>query len=222
MAWPQVAGRAKSLPAMPKRAPIYWPGFMSASPTTASDSSHQPEESLTNGGHQSWRKVFAPLSDDIEDPRVAARLRARQIGSVLNVSPVASAANAINALVVLIIFWRSEHRMVALVWALLVFGVAVRILQVWRRQRKGVERASASQRAISRATVNAAILGLLWAVMPVVLLPTADAGQRLLLATLVTGMICAGGFALSATPMAGTVYVALLGLGSALALLLSR
>ena len=195
---------------------------MSASPTTASDSSHHPDEPLTDGGHQSWRKVFAPLADDIEDPRVAARLRARQIGSVLNVSPVASAANAINALVVLIIFWRSEHRMVALVWALLVFGVAVRILQVWRRQRKGVERASASQRAISRATVNAAILGLLWAVMPMVLFPAADAGQRLLLATLVTGMICAGGFALSATPMAGTVYVALLGLGSALALLLSR
>ena len=58
----------------------------------------------------------------------------------------------------------------------------------------------------------------LWALLPLSLFAGLDAEAQFFVGMVTTGMICAGGFALSTVPVAATAWVALLGTGSVAAL----
>ena len=74
-------------------------------------------------------------------------------------------------------------------------------------------------RSKRRATREAAWLGLLWGALPALVFPTASTDLQFLLGMVITGMLCAGGFALSSTPAAATAYVGALFAGAMLAVL---
>ncbi len=157
------------------------------------------------------------LADHLCDEQVAASIRARQLNAVLRLAPLTMLANAANVLLIVAVFWPvSDHRFL-LVWAGAVGVVVVRGMRLWWRVRRTGARRNASPRALRRATWHSAILATLWAVLPVVLFPGADGAHQLLVAVIVTGMMCAGGFALATTPAAGTVFVLILGMGAATA-----
>jgi diguanylate cyclase (GGDEF)-like protein len=155
---------------------------------------------------------------------LAARFRHRQLHAVLRITPLAMVANMLNVGIVLTAFWGSAHRVWVMVWALLVAVAAAQGLTGWaraRRRRSSGGSGTASQRALDRLSWHAAVLALLWAPMPVLLFPAAAPDEQILVATITTGMMCAGAFALATVPLAGTVYAAILGLAAMLALLLS-
>jgi diguanylate cyclase (GGDEF)-like protein len=78
-----------------------------------------------------------------------------------------------------------------------------------------------SKRGIRVAVRQAFLLAAVWAFLPISLLPSALPDQQVLLCTIVVGMICAGGFALSAIRGAGIVFPVTLGIGSVIGLLMS-
>jgi diguanylate cyclase (GGDEF)-like protein/PAS domain S-box-containing protein len=149
---------------------------------------------------------------------VAGTFRARQIQAVLRLAPLTMLANVLNAVLIVATFWRVASHAFLVLWAVAVTAVVARSLRVWWRTRDRKPRASASLRTLRRATVHAAALAALWALIPVVLLPGADGPHQLLVAAVATGMMCAGGFALATTPAAGTAYTLILGLGAGIAL----
>jgi diguanylate cyclase (GGDEF)-like protein/PAS domain S-box-containing protein len=145
----------------------------------------------------------------------AGAFRARQLQSVLRLTPLAMLANLMNAALICWVFQAQVHGLVLAGWATLVVAVASYGMRAWRRWKHGLMRATASARAIQRATLHSALLASLWAVLPIALFKSASGEQQLLLATVMTGMICAGGFALATVPRAAAVYVALLGSATA-------
>jgi diguanylate cyclase (GGDEF)-like protein/PAS domain S-box-containing protein len=152
------------------------------------------------------------------DEPVAGTFRARQVLAVLRLAPLTMLANVLNASLIVATFWKSAHHGFLVLWALTLTAVVARSLRVWWSTRGRKPPASVSMRTLRRATWHAAALAALWALVPLVLFPQADGAQRMLIAAIATGMMCAGGFALATTPAAGTAYVLILGAGIGLTL----
>lgn len=139
--------------------------------------------------------------------RESAQLRGAQLNSVLRLTPYAIAANVGSGTLVA---WAFHHEMPAGLpaWlAVLLLATALALVSWLRRGRR--VRETASPRALHRATVHAALLAAIWAVVALAWFPTATAAQQLLVATLFTGMLGAGTFMLSPLPLAALAYAAI-------------
>jgi len=165
------------------------------------------------------RRAAATLGRIIQpyDPaeRDAARFRAHQLRAVVQVAPMSAVVNIGNAVV---LWWALAHRVgevVLSVWVLSVTAVALLGLRGWLLERGRPPRASASERAIRRTVHHGLMVGGVWAALPLATFAGSEADVRLLVGIVTTGMICAGGFALSSVPVAAFGYVLVLG-GAAL------
>jgi diguanylate cyclase (GGDEF)-like protein/PAS domain S-box-containing protein len=135
----------------------------------------------------------------------SAGIRAAHLNAVTRFTPHTMAIILGNGALVIWAFWSSvPPGMWA--WLALLYGVSGTGAANWWRERRRV-RTLASPKAIHRATIHASLLALVWAVLPLVWFPQASPEQRLLLATLVTGMLSAGAFVLSPLPLASLAYV---------------
>ena len=171
--------------------------------------------SLGTGLRSRLSRRFALYPDS--EP-MAPTFRAKQLQAVLRMTPLNMAVNLLNALLVGATFWDSANRWFLTAWVLLVMLLAVQGLRTWHRN---PSLSTVSRRALRRTAQQAALLALLWGGLIAALFGTASRPQQLLLATLVTGMMSAGGFSLATVPMAGTVWVAILTAASFIAIMSS-
>jgi diguanylate cyclase (GGDEF)-like protein/PAS domain S-box-containing protein len=150
-----------------------------------------------------------------------ARLRARQIQAVVRFTPIAIVVNLVNAILVAYVAIPVGGPVLVTAWA---FGIALVMFlgfMAWLARRNLPPRETASPRALRHAATQGAILGALWGVAPVLWFPSSDPAAQLVIGTVSTGMICAGGFALATVERAAAGYVAALTLGTLLSLLAS-
>lgn len=150
----------------------------------------------------------------------AGRLRATQLSAVIRLTPQTMTANIIAGGAVV---WTYMPQVPDLLWAW--FGVlflvcVFALTNWWSRRDKSI--LTIAPRAVHRATLHAVVLSGIWAVMPVVWFPEATHGQQLVLATLVTGMIGAGGLVLHPLPYASAAYILIISLASLGAILHSE
>lgn len=141
-------------------------------------------------------------------------VRSEQLRAILRFTPVMMAANAINAVISVIVVLPTANKLLVAIWLSIVGVAACMATWSWIKGRALPRPGSASPRAIRRATLHAAVLGALWGVLPALWFADLSSEAQLLVGTLVTGMICCGGFALATVPSAGLVYVFLLTAGS--------
>jgi len=167
------------------------------------------------------RLLWATVSTwgQADDGPHAGTFRARQLQAVLRLTPLAMLANLMNAALICNVFGARVPRVPLVAWAIAVVVVSSYGMRPWRRWKRGLMRSTASARAIHRATWHAAVLAGLWAGLPIMLFKGASADQQLMLATVMTGMICAGGFALATVPRAAAAFVLMLGAATAGSLL---
>jgi len=166
------------------------------------------------------RRVFADIRRMYGAHDAAAGdLRAAHLRVVLRLTPFMMAANTGSAL---LLVWALIATPPAGLWVwlltLLTF-VALGLRGWWRQLRK--DQPLASRRAASRATLHAGLLAMVWAAMTAAWFPDAAANQQLVMATLLTGMLGAGSFVLSALPRASLAWNGVLTLGGVAALLQS-
>lgn len=166
-------------------------------------------------GLQEHFSSFAQLSG-LERQRsdCADYVRSEQIRAILRFTPVMMAANAVNAIISTIVVLPTANNLLVAVWLSMIGVVAGFATWSWAKGRTLPRPGSASPRAIRRATLHASILGVLWGILPALWFAGLSSDAQLLLGTLVTGMICCGGFALATVPSAGLAYVCLLTAGS--------
>jgi diguanylate cyclase (GGDEF)-like protein/PAS domain S-box-containing protein len=161
-------------------------------------------------------RLFRAYEADETD---AARFRARQIQAILRLTPLAMVINLLNVLVVVLALWQENINHTALVaWATLVSILALLGLRGWLHARARPERKTASRRAMRHGTIQAGLLGLVWGGLPLMFHAELSATSQFYVGMVTVGMICAGGFALSSMPAAGTAYVVCLGVAAAWAL----
>ncbi|WP_187968760.1 putative bifunctional diguanylate cyclase/phosphodiesterase [Aquibium microcysteis] len=164
-----------------------------------------------------WYRLSGLAPD--ASPEVAS-IRAAQMRSMLRYTPVMMGANVVNALCVLIgIVQQVANAVLLALWTALVIAFALQAMAVWIAGRHRPPREKVSSRGLWRTTRQAALLGLLWGILPAVWYPELDQWGQILVGTLVTGMICCGAFALATVPSAGTAYVLALMAGSLVGLI---
>jgi len=163
-----------------------------------------------------FRHTLAPFEANESH---AGSFRARQIHAVLRLTPLTMFANVLNAAVVGLTFRNSINPMLLVGWVLCIVYAAGVGVESWIKWRRGKGPLSASPRALRQASRHAALLALLWTMLPIFFLPMASLEEQLMLAAITVGMLCAGGFALATIPQAAMTYVAVLGLGTFVGLL---
>jgi len=152
------------------------------------------------------RELRADVSYVYEDPGdAAARLRAALLAAVLRLTPASMAANAGCALIILWVFEQALPAGMA-VWAALLLALAAVALRSWWRSRRRAGE-SAAPRLLHRATLHAAALAALWAVVPLAWFAGAAPAQQLQVAIVVAGLMGAGAFLLSPLPRACLAYL---------------
>jgi diguanylate cyclase (GGDEF)-like protein/PAS domain S-box-containing protein len=161
------------------------------------------------------RRYFSAYEAQESD---AKRFRARQLQALLQLTPMAMCINVLNAAVVTTSIWAQGHHAVLVAWNAAIVGMAALGLRGWRHSRQQGERSTASRRAMRHAAWQAGVLGATWGILPAILLPSLDSAAQFKVGLVSTAMICAGGFALASVPVAGTAYVAAIGVGSVWAL----
>ena len=134
--------------------------------------------------------------------------------------PLTMTINILNAAIVVGVFWDTGANVVLSIWGALIVmeaGAALWSWSVTRHKRP----TGASTRAIRRAVLHAAFLGVTWGAAPLMLFPDADLMHQLILGCLMAGMISGGAFCLSTVPRAGLAYTWMIVLASVGALLLA-
>ena len=158
--------------------------------------------------------LTATLAPYRADAALAGRFRARQIQGVLRLTPLTMFANALNAAVVGWTFRDTLNPLVLAAWALCVLYSAGVGIETWLSWKRGKSPVSVSNRALNRAAKHAALLALLWSMVPIIMLPIGTREEQIMLVAITSGMLCAGGFALATVPQAALTYVGVLGVGT--------
>ncbi|HEX2018778.1 MAG TPA: EAL domain-containing protein [Aurantimonas sp.] len=149
----------------------------------------------------------------------AGRFRARQIMAISQLTPAMMLASQAIAAVVAFGLSDTTGAGMMVAWAASVWLLCFLALQNWWVRRKKEAKPHASKRSTVRATINAAVLGSAWALLPLMLIGEADPFVRVMVNTVVIGMICGGAFALAPLPQAVLAFVTPLIVSSSLFML---
>jgi len=170
-----------------------------------------------------WRYTARTLTAKFRiydaDTAEAGGFRAQQIKAILRLTPLTMFANVFNCCVLLLIYWNTTYLKAVVIWSVFLAIAIVMGTRAWLMQRRRPAPNQVSKRALKRATLHASALALIWGILPILTFDTyPDSANTLLLATICTGMICAGGFALATVPQAAISYVSIMTLGCEIAI----
>ena len=161
-----------------------------------------------------WRGVFQVYRANDAD---SADIRARHLQGVMRLQPAMMAANLANGVLVVLALQQLVPMAELLGWLGLLVMFCAAEVRAWWHWRQNPRR-HASPRAVHRAAIGAAVLALLWGVAVASWFGVVGANQRLLLSTLLVGLMCGGAFVLATLPLAAMTYVGVLTAASLVAL----
>lgn len=154
------------------------------------------------------------------DSQYAGRIRAAQIAGIVRLTPVAMIASCVNAVILVVTLGSMGSLQPSLiVWAGVLFSVALYYARAWMRRGRYDPNKPASKRALRRSILHGVMIGALWGAVPVMTFPGASLPIQLMIGCLSAGMMCAGGFVMATVPLAGWSYVGLVAAGTVYALL---
>jgi diguanylate cyclase (GGDEF)-like protein len=165
--------------------------------------------------------VFARMFPVVPE-EMAGRVRMEQLTSILRLTPVMMGANIVIALLVNMAGAKSPNHLGLTIWAGLVVCYGLLGLRGWlsaKRRKSG--KSTVSARGLRNLTRQAGLLGLLWGALPVLAMHADEpsAQMRMLIASVIAGMIGCGGFAMLALPPAAIAYSTPMVVGSLFVLL---
>lgn len=161
---------------------------------------------------ESVRFIFSGLRDEDE---LSGRIRAEQITAIVRFTPYITAWNVFSAAVIISLNIGVAPNFLLLPWAGLMALMIGRGVAGWQRSRKRVF-LSVSRRGILASAFQAAMLGIMWCLALIMTSIYGTQDSLILVACLITGLICAGGFVLATVPLAGLAWVLTLWSGSTL------
>lgn len=166
--------------------------------------------SIALGGRlRRWLEIYTDT-----DPDVVAGFRAKQIGAIMKVAPLSLLAN-VAIVGVLLHIQRSDpqHRLLLYVWTGIMAVTLGLGFRGWFRGRSRPAPIRVSPRAVNAAVRNAVFLAMSWSVIPIFFFSREQPDQAIAVASICTGTILGGAFALATVPLAATGYVVILTAG---------
>ena len=159
------------------------------------------------------RRTFELYADGDAE---SARIRGEHLGQLVRLTPLLMAANLVAGGLVWLAVGRAGGFWLAGWLGLLSLLAVLGIAGWWARRHRPV--GQVSSKGYRRGTWHAALLGLCWGLAAAWWFAPASPAERVLIATLVTGMLSAGAFALAMLPWASLAYAWLIVAGALLAL----
>ncbi len=163
-----------------------------------------------------WSRLSKTFELYADGDAESARIRGEHLGQLVRLTPVLMLANLIAGGLVWLAVGRSGGFWLV-GWLSLLSLLAVLGISGWWARRKR-QPGRVSSKGYRRGTWHAALLGLCWGLAAAWWFAPAAPAERVLIATLVTGMLGAGAFALAMLPWASLVYAWLIVAGSLVAL----
>ena len=149
----------------------------------------------------------AAFTSPVVPDELAGIVRANQLASVAALVPAIMMANLISGAVLLMAFWSGGADQLLGLWATaLCFACGATMLRNVRS--KGAQALKTrSKRSIDRMARGSAILGIIWGVVPIIIVPNSDSIGHMALGTIMVAMAFAGCFLLARIPSAAFGFV---------------
>ncbi len=143
-----------------------------------------------------------------------ARIRARQVQAILQMTPALMAGNIVCALAFLIVLGLTgQSSLVAAIWAAIAIAAALHTLWRWFRLGAHSLPDQISEHTVRRLVGNVAIMAAIWAMIGPLLLPYTSGSAQAFVVAMMAGLIAGGTMALYPIAAAATVYAATVSLG---------
>ncbi|MEZ5954066.1 MAG: EAL domain-containing protein [Hyphomonas sp.] len=168
----------------------------------------------TNG----W--TFGDLIKDVPVPeKHAGSLRAKQLEMVRKMTAVLVLTNLLNTAVVLFSFRNTAADTLLYIWGACsvsasVFAILHQLIFKFDRDRAE----DRSQAALDRNARASSLNGLLWAVVPIIVMNTTDPHGQMVMGIILAGMMFAGAFLMSRLPDAAFSFIMPVGIGMVIAM----
>jgi diguanylate cyclase (GGDEF)-like protein len=145
-------------------------------------------------------------------PEQVAAIREKQLQTVAALLPVIGLANLINAAVVVMSFWNTPANRLLGVWCFTMVIATTIMLVGYFRMRSGnpAEMRTAgerSQNGIDRFVRFASFIGILWGILPLLILPLTDQTNQLAVSSIVAGVMFAGVLLIGRIPEAAVAFL---------------
>lgn len=159
---------------------------------------------------------IASLVTPVDVPEEEApTIRVKQLETVGRLTPVMAMANLINAAVVIMSFWDTPANRLLGIWSFtLLVGTVVMLVANMRARAKARKRepgqaisARRTQQSIDRFTRFASCLGLVWGILPLLIMPFADHTSQLAVSVIIAGMMFGGVILISRIPEAALAFL---------------
>ncbi len=148
--------------------------------------------------------IFAAPSIPVD---VAGRIRAKQLASVTSLVPAIMMAQLINGAVVLIAFWSSGAEGLLGIWATALCMICGVTMLGSVQAKAAKDKKTRSRRSIENMARRSAFLGLIWGVVPIIVVPYSDPLGHMALGIVMAAMMFAGGFLLGRIPQAAYAFI---------------
>lgn len=154
-----------------------------------------------------------PKSDE------AGRLRAAQMSSISKTTPLMMVAKVLCAIFVYVTFHNDVAGWFLEYWLVTLLILAAIGLNHAHQSKKRGEIKTASINAYRQASKAAIFSGGMWAILPIMLYPNIAESDRVIVIAVMSGLIGGGAISLYAVPRAMFIWLAILGMACAVALL---
>lgn len=162
-----------------------------------------------------WRREFAVYR--LATPAAAA-IRARHLASLTQLTPLLMLINVLGAALLVSAVWPHVPAVETLAWSMAVGALCAQGTVTWFRRRRSAA-TTAPANAIKRVVRSAVLLSVPWALATALWYTRVPQPAQQLTATIMVGFMCGGAFALASVPQAALAYLAVMTVGSMVALL---
>lgn len=123
-----------------------------------------------------------------------------QVRALIQMTPAMSMGSVIISFLLLRVTFGSPVFEAIVVWTIALYGMLLVGMRAWWRSVRGMEQRAASPRTVTRAVISAALMGVLWGFIPLLLFSAEIPASKLTTGVVLSGVLCASGFSLSILP----------------------
>jgi hypothetical protein len=151
-------------------------------------------------------RMDALIGADRLKPSMRSQLLFEQVQAIVQMTPV-TAAGAFAISLLLMAVGRGHPAFPSLVvWSAALYAALFVAMRGWLRTRRKAQTEPPSAKAIRSAFLNAAFMGTIWGLLPMLTLPGDDPLLMMTTGIALAGVLCASGFALLILPQAALAF----------------
>ena len=135
-----------------------------------------------------------------------SQLLFEQVQSISQLTPVMSAGAVAISLLLMAMSLDEDVLPSIVAWSAALYAALFVGMRGWLRVKRSVEDRKPSANAVHAAFLNSAFLGMVWGVLPILLLPSGDPELAITTGIVMAGVLCASGFALLILPQAALAF----------------